>query len=80
VRRNGCRTFEALEVQQMATRVHNGNADSPMIVLGFGLSRSRNGLDIGEFEGQLSFHEGLPHQCMQIQTKASGIHQMRRQA
>jgi hypothetical protein len=46
-------------MQQMTASIHNGNADSPFIFLRFGLRCGGNGLNIGQFEGSLSFHKAL---------------------
>ena len=43
----------------MTASIHNGNADSPFIFLRFGLRCGGNGLNIGQFEGSLSFHKAL---------------------
>jgi hypothetical protein len=33
-------------MQQMATRIHNGNAHGPVVFFGFGLRGSGNGLNV----------------------------------
>jgi hypothetical protein len=43
-------------MQQMTACIHDGNAHGPLVFLRFGLRCASNGLNIGQFEGGLSFH------------------------
>ena len=58
LRRNRRRAVEPLQPQQVAAVVHDGDADGPLILQGFGLGGSGNGLHVGEFQGVLGLHGG----------------------
>jgi hypothetical protein len=54
--RKGRRPIQALQAQQMATIVHNGNGHSPLIFQGFRLSSGGNQFDVRRLKNMLCFH------------------------
>jgi hypothetical protein len=50
VRGNGRRAVQALQVQQVASVVDDGNGHGPVVLEGFCLGSGGDGFDVGEFK------------------------------
>jgi hypothetical protein len=59
VRRHGRCTVQALQPQQVAAIVHDGDGHSPLVLDGFGFSSSGYSLDVRPFEFVFGRHGNI---------------------